>query len=137
MLQANTIKAFYGPCGIFTLFLHASRAINTKNLSIDPFTILASKETDNPRNIDWQTDTVQRTPCCGILSSLSAIEDHLIENFSYLVNFSIVQVRTIRNVLSADLVVHISPDSTRRNAVHSNLLVPKVWRLSVRLYEMF
>jgi hypothetical protein len=63
----STIKAFYASLWYIAPFLHASCAINTEDLSIDPFTILASKETNNPRNINWQTNTVQRTPCRSIL----------------------------------------------------------------------
>jgi hypothetical protein len=48
-------------------------------------------------------------------------------DFPYLVNFSIVQISTVRNVLSAHLVIHVGPDSARSNAVHRDLLVTHVY----------
>jgi hypothetical protein len=47
-------------------------------------------------------------------------------NHSYLVNLIVIQVFSVRDVLSAHLVVHVGLDSTRGNAVDSNLLVTEI-----------
>jgi hypothetical protein len=53
--------------GYITLLLHAGSTIDADDLSVNPFAILASKETNHARNVNWQTNTVQRTPGCSIL----------------------------------------------------------------------
>jgi hypothetical protein len=53
--------------------LHASRPVNSNDLSIDPLAILAGKEAHHSCNIDWKTNTVKRTPCGGVLFNLLAL----------------------------------------------------------------
>jgi len=47
--------------------LHTSSSVNTNDLSIDPFAVLAGKEAYNSCNIDRESNSVQRTPCFSIL----------------------------------------------------------------------
>ena len=105
---------------IFPLFhydLHASRAINPNDLSINPFTILTSQEANYACNINWEADSMQWTPGLCILVYLIVI--HLISTW---------------DVLAANSVVHVSFDTAWCNAINCDLLVTKVYRLlAIRL----
>lgn len=109
----------------YYILLHTSSSINPDNLSVNPFAVLAGKEAYNTGNINWETDSVKRTPSCSVLKE-SVEEEPGQECHSYLVNLIISQVLAVRNVLSADLVVHIGLDSTWGNAVYSDLLVTHI-----------
>jgi hypothetical protein len=89
--------------------LHACGAIDTDDLSVDPFTILGSEEADNTGNIDGETDTAERGPGSGVL-----------------VNLVVGEVGTVGDVLAADGVVHVSLDTTGGNDIDSDLLVTEV-----------
>lgn len=47
-------------------------------------------------------------------------------NKAYLINSIVIKLRATRNVLSADSVVHIRPNTTGSNSIDSDLLVTKV-----------
>jgi hypothetical protein len=89
--------------------LHARRAIDAKNLSVDPFAILRSKEADDTRNIDRKADPVQWRPASGIL-----------------IDTLVIQLGAVRNVLAADGVVHVRLDASGGNGVNSDLLVTEI-----------
>lgn len=89
--------------------LHASSSVNTDDLAIDPLSVLRCEEADNASDINWKTDAVERRPCgCVLVDSV------------------IAEVVSSWDILSADLVVHISLDSTGSNAVDCDLLVTHI-----------
>lgn len=89
--------------------LHASSAINTKDLAVDPFTILTGQESGDARNINWHTHSVHGRPCSRIL-----------------INLLIVQVLAVGDVLLAHGVVHVSLDTTGGDGVDGDFLVAAV-----------
>jgi len=89
--------------------LHASSAINANNLSVDPVTVLRSKEADDTGNVYWLADTVVRGPCAGVL-----------------VDLVIGELLTTGNVLAAHCVVHVGLDATGCNAVDSDPLLASI-----------
>lgn len=107
------------------ILLHASSSINTQHLSVNPLTVLASKEADNTSNINWKADTVKWGPGSSVLLRVSSCLEKW-KFRSYLVDLLIVQVSTVWNIFSADFVVHVGLDSTWSNAVDSDLLVTHI-----------
>jgi len=89
--------------------LHAGGTINSNNLSIDPFTISRSEESNNASNIKWLANTVVWGPGSSVL-----------------IDLVVVEFLAIWNVLFADSVIHISLDTTWCNTVDSDLLVTTV-----------
>jgi hypothetical protein len=102
-----TVEDIQGKCARSkTNRLHASGTVDADNLSVDPVTVLGSKEADDAGDVYWLTNTVVRGPC--------ACE---------LVNLVVGELVTIGNVLAADGVVHVGLDTTGCNAVDSDLLL--------------
>lgn len=89
--------------------LHASGAIDTDDLAVDPVTILGSEEADDTSNVDGLTDTLARRPGLGVL-----------------VDLVVSEVGSSGNILTTDGVVHVGLDSTRGNSVDSDALVTTV-----------
>jgi hypothetical protein len=89
--------------------LHAGSSINTNDLSVDPVTVLGSKEADDARNVHWLSNTVVRGPC--------ACE---------LVDLVVAELVTSGNVFTTDGVVHVCLDATGCYAVDSNLLLSSI-----------
>jgi hypothetical protein len=89
--------------------LHASSAINADDLSVDPVTVLRSKEADDTGNVYWLADTVVRGPCAGVL-----------------VDLVIGELLTTGNVLAAHCVVHVGLDATGCNAVDGDPLLASI-----------
>jgi len=89
-----------------TTRLHASSAVNANDLSVDPVTVLGSKEANDAGNVYWLTNTVVRGPCAGVL-----------------VDLVVAELVTIGNVLAADGVVHVGLDATGCNTVDGDPLL--------------
>jgi len=91
------------------LCLHAGGSVNTNDLSIDPLTIIRSQEGDDTGNIERLANTIVWRPSGSIL-----------------IDLIVAQLLTTGNVLLADGVIHISLNTTRGNAVDSNLLITAI-----------
>lgn len=85
--------------------LHASSAIDTDDLAVDPVTVTGGKEADDTGNVDGLTDTAVGGPCGGVL-----------------IDLVVAELVTIGNVLTAHGVVHVGLDSTGGNGVDGDLL---------------
>ena len=89
--------------------LHASSAIDTNDLAVDPLAVLRGQEGGDTGNINGHTDTVHGGPGGGVL-----------------VDLLVVQVGAVGDVLFADSVVHVGLDTTGGNGVDGDLLVSTV-----------
>jgi len=90
-------------------YLHASSAIDTQNLSVYPFTILAGQKCSHASHINGHSHAVQRAPRRRVL-----------------VNLLVGKVLAVWNVLFADSLVHVGFDATGRNGVDGDFLVTTV-----------
>ena len=89
--------------------LHASSAVNAKDLAIDPVSVLGCEEAHNARNVDRLSYAVARRPGGCVF-----------------VDLVVGEFVAIRNVFTAYSVVHVGLDATRRDAVDGNLLVAAI-----------
>jgi hypothetical protein len=92
-----------------TTRLHASSAVNANDLSVDPVTVLGSKEADDAGDVYWLANTVVRGPCAGVL-----------------VDLVVGELVTTGNVLAAHGVVHVGLDTTGCNAVDGDPLLASI-----------
>src|ERR1700733_14283844 len=90
-------------------YLHASCAIDTQNLSVYPFTILAGQKCSHASHINGHSHAVHRAPRRRVL-----------------VNLLIRKVLAVWNVLFADSLVHVGFDATGPNGVDGDFLVTTV-----------
>jgi hypothetical protein len=90
--------------------LHASTAIDAKDLSIDPFSVLRRKEANGARNIERLADTVQGRPGTGIL-----------------IDLVVAELVAVGDVFAAHCVIHVGLDTARGHTIDGDLLLAGIY----------